>query len=90
MLAISNVAGAGTPTIKSFTQVGSNLQAIGADRTSNIWVAGSAVGDNSVANQVFVIAKDTAVATTVTGITLASGGNILAGTLFRPSNKQHD
>ena len=84
---ITNAAGTGTPTIGAVIPAGSNLRAVGADRTSNIWLAGS-----TPATAVYVIAKGSTTVTTVTGLTYAAGaqaltgGPLLRGFLgFRPS-----
>ena len=79
MFPITNAAGTSTPTLGAVIPVGSNLQAIAADRVSNIWVAGSTVTDTTITPNVYVITKGTSTVTAVTGLTLASGAQILTG-----------
>ena len=76
---ISNAAGTGMPTLGSVIKVGSNLQAISADRTSNIWLAGSSITDDSITSDMYTIKAGSTTATPVTGLSMASGAQILSG-----------
>ena len=80
MQTITNIAGAGAPTLGAIISLGSNLQAIGADRISKIWVSSVVVSDTGTTNTVYVIAGTTP--TTVTGLTHATGFQLLSGVFY--------
>jgi hypothetical protein len=72
-----------TPTVGAVIPIGTskgNLQAIAADRTSNIWLAGSSYTGTVASNDVYFIASGTATVSPVT-VTLAEGATILTGML---------
>lgn len=77
MQIIANAAGTGTPTLGSIISIGSNLQAIAADRTSNIWVSSVVVTDTGTTNTLYVVAGTTV--STVTGLTFDTGYQLLSG-----------
>lgn len=78
---ITNAAGTDIPTLGAVIPTGRNLQAIAADRTSNIWVVGTTITDTEMTTQVYVINKGETTVNEVTGLTYASGFNLLSGTL---------
>lgn len=69
------------PTLGASIPVGSNLQAIGADPTGNVWVAGSTITDISFTNNVYVITNGSTVQS-VTGLAYAYGAGVLSGTPY--------
>lgn len=81
---ITDAAGTGTPTVGAVIQIGSNLRAIAADRSSNIWVAGSTVADTVTTNDVYVIARGANTVATAAGLTYAAGATELTGTMWLP------
>ena len=82
---ITNGAGTATPTLGSVITVGSYIQAIGADFSGDVWVAGSTISDDTVTNNVYVISNVNSVSTVrnVTGLTYAAGAGTFSGTHCR-------
>ena len=76
---IVNAAGAGTPTLGAVIKVGSNLQAIAADRASNIWVVGSTFNDTASVTNIHIIKKGSSTASSVTGLTYTLDARTLGG-----------
>ena len=71
-------AGTATPTLGTVIPVGSHLQAIAADSSKNVWLAGTSIGETTETNNVFVITSGNTVKT-VTGLTYAIDATTLGG-----------
>ena len=75
------ITNSATPTVGAVIALGTaqgNIQAIAADRTSNIWLAAAVIFDSASTNSVYTIAYGSATATPMT-VTLAAGAQILSG-----------
>lgn len=76
---ITNAAGTGIPTLGAVIPTGRNIQSIAADRKSNIWIVGATITDIDMTTQVYVVNKGESTAAEVTGLTYATGFNLLSG-----------